>query len=167
MEIENWLRGKVDGVPDLLQPAAHAFLQTKEEAREYLKAFPEEKLWVQPYGRASVGFHLQHIAGVTNRLFTYARGEQLSEAQIDFFKKEGVENFEISLADLLKDIELQIDQAIDYLRTLEEADLTRKVEIGRKRLPSNLIGVTFHAAEHSQRHIGQLLVTASVVKGMD
>ena len=75
---EAWLRGPVEGVPDLLQPVAHALLQAKEETRTLLQNFPAELLWNRPAGLASVGFHLQHVAGVVDRLFTYARGESLS-----------------------------------------------------------------------------------------
>ena len=78
---EAWLRGPVEGVPDVLQPVAHALLQAREEARSLLQNFPAELLWHRPDGLASVGFHLQHIAGVIDRLFTYARGESLSPEQ--------------------------------------------------------------------------------------
>lgn len=164
-KIENWLRGKVDGISDLLQPAAHAFLQSKEEVSEYLHDFPESELWVKPFGRASVAFHLQHIAGVTDRLLTYAKGEQLSEEQLNYLKSEGIPDEKLKLKDLIEKVEKVLDEAVDYLRDIEETELTQKVEIGRKQIPSTLMGVLFHAAEHSQRHIGQMLVTASVVKG--
>ena len=163
-KVENWLRGKVEGIPDLLQPAAHAFLQSREEVVEYLEDFPENKLWVKPSGRACVGFHLQHIAGVTDRLLTYARGEQLSEKQLKYLKAEGVPDDHIKLEELIEQVQNRIDAAIIYLKDLEEDDLSRTVEVGRKRIPSTLMGVLFHAAEHSQRHIGQMLVTVSVVK---
>ena len=162
--LENWLRGKIEGVPDLFQPAAHALLQTKEEAAEYLIDFPDHLLWQQPAGRASVGFHLQHIAGVTNRLLTYAKGEELSKAQLDYLKLEGVEDKNIKLAGLLENLNNSIDEAVEYLKKLHDEDPVKKVEIGRRKIPSTLIGVLFHAAEHSQRHIGQMLVTISVVQ---
>ena len=161
---ENWLRGRVDKVPDLLQPAAHAFLQSREEISRYLHNFPENKLWEKPAGRASVGFHLQHIAGVTDRLLTYAKGDQLSENQLHYLEAEGIPNENLILEDLIDNVQNNIDTAINYLKDLEEAELTRTVEVGRNRIPSTLIGVLFHAAEHSQRHVGQLLVTISVVK---
>src|SRR5688500_1335949 len=81
MSPEAWLRGPVEGVPDVLQPIAHALLQAREEARSLLQNSPAEPLWHRPDGLASVGFHLQHIAGVIDPLFTYARGEALSLEQ--------------------------------------------------------------------------------------
>lgn len=160
---EYWLRGKIENVPDLLQPAAHAFLQSKDELRKYLKDFPENELWTMPAGRASVGFHLQHIAGVTNRMLTYASGKQLNPLQLENLKKEGEPNQEIGLEELIKHAEEELELAVAYLKQLELVALTQKVEVGRKRVESTLIGVLFHAAEHSQRHIGQMLVTTSIV----
>ena len=78
---EVWLRGPLDGVPALLQPVAHALLQAREEINELMIGFPEELLWEKLAGMASPGFHLQHLAGVLDRLFTYARNEQLLEQQ--------------------------------------------------------------------------------------
>jgi len=65
---EFWLRGPVPGIIDVLQPAAHALLQTNKELYEYTNNFPDDRLWEQFYGRASVGFHMQHITGVLARM---------------------------------------------------------------------------------------------------
>ena len=86
---EAWLRGPIEGVPDSLQPVAHALIQAREEARDMLRDFPAELLWTRPGGVASVGFHLQHISGVVDRLFTYARGESLTAEQRDALAREG------------------------------------------------------------------------------
>lgn len=163
-KLENWLRGEVEGVPDLLQPAAHALLQTREEAIKYLQGFHESLLWEKPAGRASVAFHLQHIAGVTNRLITYSKGEQLCKDQLEVLAKEGIFDERITVLDLLVNLKKAVDEALKYLMGLQDLDLLEKVEIGRKKVPSTQIGVLFHAAEHSQRHIGQMLVTISVLK---
>ena len=86
---ETWLRGPVEGVPSLLQPVAHALLQAREETRALLRDFPPDLLWNCPAGLASVGFHLQHVSGVVDRLFTYARGESLSDQQRGSLAAEG------------------------------------------------------------------------------
>ena len=99
---EVWLRGKLPSVPDLLQPAAHALLQAKEEINELMKDFDDVLLWKQPAGLASVGFHLQHIAGVQDRLFTYAKGTMLSDQQLEYLKNEGIENDTLHKQCLLK-----------------------------------------------------------------
>lgn len=79
---EQWLRGPVPGVPPLLQPVAHALLQARDEVTTGLHDFDEAWLWKKPGGAASVGFHLQHLSGVLDRLFTYANGQPLSPEQL-------------------------------------------------------------------------------------
>ncbi len=86
---EVWLRGPLPGVPPLLQPVGHALLQAREEVIASMQGFPEAHLWDRPAGVASVGFHLQHLAGVLDRLFTYARGVALSPQQLDALAREG------------------------------------------------------------------------------
>lgn len=161
---EYWLRGPLEDIPALLQPAAHALLQTQLEAHRYTKDFNEKLLWETPFDRASVGFHLQHITGVIDRMLTYAQQKQLSEIQFDYLEAEGKANSEISLTILLEHLDLKIDEALNYFKQLKNTDLTEFRSVGRKELPSTQIGVLFHAAEHSQRHIGQLLVTVSALK---
>jgi hypothetical protein len=80
---EVWLRGAVENIPSLLQPVAHALLQAREEVNEMMKDFPDELLWIKPANAASAGFHLQHLVGVLDRLFTYAHGNSLSEEQLE------------------------------------------------------------------------------------
>ncbi|WP_374163559.1 DinB family protein [Arcticibacter sp. MXS-1] len=162
--LEVWMRGPVDSVPALLQPVAHALLQVQEEIPRHLMNFPEEKLWDKPAGLASVGFHLQHIRGVIDRLFTYARGEMLNEEQLRCLAQEGIENRDIKIESLLQGLNAQVQEAIKQLEGTDPARLTDARGIGRKQIPTTLMGLLFHAAEHSQRHTGQLLVTAAVLK---
>lgn len=163
---EAWLRGPVAGVPDVLQPIAHALIQAREESRRLLQDFPAELLWARPAGLASVGFHLQHITGVVDRLFTYARGESLSPEQQETLAREGREPaMAVSVSALLDALDAQVDRALDQLKAMEPQMLTEPRAVGRKQLPSTVMGLLFHAAEHAQRHVGQLLVTARVVGG--
>jgi catechol 2,3-dioxygenase-like lactoylglutathione lyase family enzyme/uncharacterized damage-inducible protein DinB len=159
---EAWLRGPVDGVPDVLQPIAHALIQAREESRRLLQSFPAELLWTRPAGLASVGFHLQHITGVVDRLFTYARGESLSREQQATLAHEGDQSAGGGVDELLDTLDAQVERAVDQLRALQPRTLNEPRAVGRKQLPSTVMGLLFHAAEHAQRHVGQLLVTARV-----
>ncbi|WP_010228951.1 DinB family protein [Gillisia marina] len=161
---EYWLRGKIENIPDILQPVAHSLMQSKEELRSYMKDFPDEILWEKPAERASVGFHLQHLFGVLDRLLTYAKNEKLSEEQFLYFKNEGIANSSIISENLVKNFEDKVMEAIALLEKVLPSTLTEFRGVGRKQMPSTVIGILFHAAEHTQRHIGQLLVTVSVVK---
>ncbi len=162
--IEFWLRGPVPNIPALLQPAAHALLQSRKELKEYTNEFPKELLWAKVGGRASVGFHMNHLTGVLDRLLTYAAGNSLSEEQFNFLKNESVFNLDAEVDELQERFSNKVDEALSYFKTLTEADLKERRTVGRKELPTTVLGLLFHAAEHSQRHIGQLLVTVSVLK---
>lgn len=161
---EYWLRGKIDGFPDLLQPVAHSLMQSKLEVKKYMLNFPEELLWKKPAGRASVGFHLQHLFGVLDRLLTYAEAENLTETQLNYLKNEGIPNSAFSSNFLIEEFNKKVDEVLGKLKDIPETSLTEFRGVGRKQLPSTVIGLLFHAAEHTQRHIGQLLVSVSVLK---
>lgn len=165
-QLEFWLRGPLPGITPVLQPVAHAILQAQIEVQQALAHFPAARLWDKPSGSASVAFHLQHLAGVLDRLFTYARKEQLSPLQLNALQKEGKEDNSIHLTDLLQIFNNQVESAIGQLKNTTEASLLETRGVGRKQIPSNVLGLLFHAAEHTQRHTGQLLVTAKVVGSM-
>lgn len=163
-QLEVWLRGPLPEIPDLLQPVAHALLQAREELGIFSHTFPSKLLWEKPANVASVGFHLQHLAGVLDRLFTYAREESLSESQMVFLKSEGKEPFEdCTYNHLLDQFSNQLEIALTQLRETNPETLTEIRYVGRAMVPSTHLGLLFHAAEHTQRHVGQLLVTAKVL----
>jgi uncharacterized damage-inducible protein DinB len=160
---EVWLRGPLEGVPALLQPVAHALLQATEEIKEAMKDFPHHLLWERPAGLASPGFHLLHITGVLHRLCTYARGEALTGEQLLYLSEE-TKPQPVAAAHLVAQVEQQVQQTIQQLKATAAADLAGPRPVGRKALPSTVGGLLFHAAEHTMRHLGQLLVTATVLK---
>ena len=161
---EVWQRGPVEGVPDLLQPIAHALLQACEEIRKFTEAFPDELLWEKPHGVASVGFHLNHLTGVVDRLFTYADGQPLNDAQRDFLKAEqNPENLPAKVSELVAAFDRKVEDAVSFLRETSTEDLTEFRGLGRAQIPTTKLGLLFHAAEHAQRHVGQLLVTVRVL----
>lgn len=162
---EVWLRGPLPEIPSLLQPVAHALLQALEEISAIQDEFPSSLLWKRPAGVASVGFHLQHLTGVLDRLFTYAREEPLNESQIAYLTSEEKEPFPgCTYTALLKNLNVQIAKAISQLKKTDESQLTEIRYVGRARIPSTHLGLLFHAAEHTQRHVGQLLVTARILE---
>lgn len=162
---EVWQRGPVEGVPSLLQPAAHAILQAREEVIALMKDFPENSLWIKPAGMASAGFHLQHLSGVLDRLYTYARNEKLNPQQMQQLHDEAISpNENLNVRNLIERFNKQVDTAIVQLKNTDPSTLTEFRGIGRKQIPTTLIGLLFHAAEHTMRHLGQLIVTAKIVK---
>ena len=87
-ETEWWQRGPIEGVPAMLQPVAHILLQVRESVGELTDGLTAEEYNARPAGVASVAFHVQHIPGVIDRLFTYARGQLLNDAQFAALKRE-------------------------------------------------------------------------------
>src|SRR5690349_17691405 len=118
---EYWLSGPVPGIPDLLQPIAHAILQARREIEQALAAFPAAALWDQPKGVASVGFHLRHLPGVLDRLFAYARGEQLNEQQLKYLAQEAEKDDTITTEALLKHFSEQVDASLKQLKETDPA----------------------------------------------
>jgi uncharacterized damage-inducible protein DinB len=149
----------------MLQPVAHALLQAVEELERFTANVPAEKLWERPADVASVGFHLMHIRGVIDRLFTYARGESLTADQLRDLTLEKQDSADgVAPSFLIDAVRAQVDKAIQQLRNTPETKLTDGRTLGRKQIPTTVIGLLFHAAEHTQRHVGQLLVTARIVR---
>ena len=163
-ETEWWQRGPIAGVPDVLQPVAHILLQVQESVHELVAGLTEAQWNARPANVASPAFHVRHITGVIDRLFTYARGQALNDAQFAALK---VEREPVTVADVssvLNALDARVAAAIDELRNTDPATLGDFRGIGRKQLPSTVIGCLVHGAEHSMRHVGQLSVTVRVVR---
>lgn len=161
---EPWLRGPVPGIPALLQPAAHAFQMSVEDCGRAAATLTAEELWTTPGGAASVGFHLRHLAGSTDRLLSYARGAALSRAQLAALSAEAEPGDpRPTAADLLESWREAADRALAQLAATPETTLLEPRSVGRARLPSTVLGLLFHAAEHASRHTGQVVTTAKMV----
>ena len=160
---EKWLEGPLPDIPALLQPVAHALLQANEEIYELMQNLGTSLLWEKPNGAASVGFHVQHIAGVQDRLFTYARMEMLTEQQLEYLKNEGKENNAVSINDLLENLDHQTKRSVEQLKQTDINTLTETRYVGRKKIETTVMGLLFHSAEHTMRHTGQLLVTVKIL----
>jgi len=158
---EVWLRGPIAGIPALLQPAAHALVQAREEVDALAPGVPVDALWARR-GAASAGFHLLHLAGALDRLFTYARGEALNDAQKNTLRAESAEHPELDGAALAKLVSQAIDKALAQLESTDPATLSTERRIGRAGLPTTVIGALFHGAEHTSRHVGQFITTVKL-----
>lgn len=164
---EVWLRGPLPDVAPQLMPAAHALMQSAEDIAAAAAGLTTEELWVKPGGAASAGFHIRHIAGSIDRLLTYVRGELLNEAQRKALATEREPGDPPATAEeLIRQAHAAIEQALNVIRaTTPEAALEPR-GVGRAQLPSSVGGLLFHIAEHTQRHTGQLITTAKIVRGL-
>ena len=147
----------------MLQPVAHALLGAQEEIRAVLAGLAEPDLWTRPEGCASIGWHLSHLSGSTDRLFTYARGEALTEAQRTDLAAERDASTRVAAQELLARFHRVVDQALAQLRGTSPETVTDFRAVGGAQLPSTVIGLLMHAGEHAARHAGQIKTTSLLV----
>jgi uncharacterized damage-inducible protein DinB len=155
---EPWLRGPIPGIHTLIAPLFYSFRMAREDLAQYTEGLTPDQIWASPHGFGSVGFHLRHIAGSTGRLITYALGSQLTAAQIAVLKAEAEPGATREM--LLAGINASFERAEAIARSLDPAHLTDPRAVGRKQLPTTVIGLLVHIAEHTQRHVGQAISAA-------
>jgi len=159
---EPWLRGPIPGVHPLIAPILYAFQQAREDLALHTSGLTYQQIWTTPHGLGSAGFHIRHIARSTDRLMTYLEGQQLSEAQISALQAEHEPG--ASLDELLAALHSSLQHAEAVVRSLDPVTLTDPREVGRKRLPTTVIGLLTHIAEHTQRHTGQAISATKLAR---
>jgi uncharacterized damage-inducible protein DinB len=160
---EPWLRGLSGGSP-LTVPVLYAFQQAREDIAKYTESLTSEQIWAKPYGLASVGFHVRHIAGSTDRLMTYLQGKQLTPSELRALETEATPG--ATREQLLAELNAAFERAEMIVRAIDPATLADQREVGRKRLPTTVIGLLTHIAEHTQRHVGQAISAAKLARGL-
>ena len=163
MANEAWLNGKLDGFAPVTMPAAHALAQAIVDLRRFAANLSDDELTARPNSAPSAAFHLRHVAGSIDRLLTYARGEQLNQAQFDFLHAENADDANTSGAELTENAITEIGRALDALKNVAAESLFEERFVGRQKLPTNVFGLLFHIAEHTARHVGQIVTTAKIV----
>ena len=161
---EAWLGGKLEGYEPLVMPAAHALAQAIVDLQKHAPSLSDEELKARPNNAPSAAFHLRHIAGSIDRLLTYARGEELNETQFEFLRAENSRDSDFNAAELTQKAIDAINNALDALKNVAPDSLFEKRVVGRKRLPTNVYGLLFHIAEHTARHVGQVVTISKIVR---
>ena len=159
---EPWMRGPLPGIHTLIAPLFYSFQMAREALAKYTAGLTPDQLWAAPHGFGSVGFHLRHIAGSTDRLMTYVEGGQLSDAQMSVLKAEKEPGATREM--LLAGLDAAFEKAEATARALDPARLTDFRGVGRKQRPTTVIGLLVHIAEHTQRHVGQAISAAKWVR---
>lgn len=161
-----WLQGPIGGVPDLLQPVAHALIEADEDIQSFVPSLSIEEVWSRPGGAASVGYHVRHAMGSLDRLFTYARDQALSETQLAALAAEkDMDSSTATPGELAADFSAAVDRALAQLRNTPQVELLAPRAVGRAKVSSNVLDILVHAAGHTYRHVGQAITTAKIVKG--
>jgi hypothetical protein len=164
---EPWLRGPLPDVHPALAPVLYSFMQVREDLERHTAGLSAEQVWRRVGAVPALGFQLRHIAGSVDRLVTYLCGDQLSEAQIAALKAEAgaPSGPGESLDVLLSAVGASLEDAAARVRAMAPESLYEPRYVGKKRLPTTVIGLLVHVAEHTQRHLGQAITTAKLVRG--
>lgn len=160
--IEPWMSGPIPGVDTFVAPLLYSFQMAREDLALHTEGLTAGQIWATPHGFNSVGFHLRHIAGSTDRLMTYVEGGQLSPAQMSVLKAEKEPGASREM--LLAGIDAAFAKAEAAARALDPAHLADARGVGRKQLPTTVIGLLVHIAEHTQRHVGQAICAAQLAR---
>ncbi len=162
MSSEPWLDGPIEGVPPLVQPLFHSFAQVRNDLARHTAGVSDEDVWKRIEDAPALGFQLRHLAGSAERLATYLFGGQLSSEQLAALKTENLAN--ASLAELLERVDITLSGIEERLRALNPDVLYEPRFVGRERRPTTVIGLLVHIAEHTQRHLGQAITTAKLLR---
>jgi uncharacterized damage-inducible protein DinB len=162
--VEPWLRGTYTEVPAVGRAVLHAFDLALDDLTKWTEGLTDTEVHSHPLELPSVAFHLRHIARSTDRLLNYAEGNQLSAEQLTALKAE--QTGDEPLAALLSEVEASFSDAADRVRVLATANFDTFRGVGRKQLPTSIGGALVHVADHTQRHVGQVVTTAKVLKAL-
>ena len=160
LDREPWLRGPLFGVHPYVAPTLHAYAQAREDLARWTEGLTDAQIWSRPHGIAPAGFHLRHIAGSVERLTTYLRGEQLTRQQLEAVAHE-MDPGPGRLA-LLTEVNTALENSERIIRSLDSSTLADPRTVGRKHFPATVIGLVVHLAEHTQRHVGEFIVTVKL-----
>ncbi|HEU4994951.1 MAG TPA: DinB family protein [Gemmatimonadaceae bacterium] len=160
-----WLRAPLPDIPALLQPVAQALVDADEDVQKFVPPLSQAEIATRPAGAASVVYHVRHAMGSLDRLFTYARGETLSEEQLRTLGGEKtLDAASFTAIQLASDFSAAVQRALAQLRMTSADDLLKTRFVGRSKTPSTTIACLFHGAEHTARHVGQIVTTARIVR---
>ncbi len=161
-EPEPWLRGPIPAIHPIACPLVHSLTQVREDLEYWTEGLSTEQLWARPMGLGPVGFHIRHIGRSAGRLTTYLAGGQLSDEEMAGLRSE-LEPGE-SREGLLAELETHLLRCEAVVEALDPRIWCDARAVGRKQLPTTVGGLVTHIAEHSQRHVGEAIVTAKVVR---
>lgn len=161
-QTEPWLRGTHSELPAVHRAVLHAFELSQEDIHHWTADLSDSDLHAAPFGVTTICFHLRHIARSLDRMLTYAEGNQLSSEQITAMKTESDPG--ASREQLFSEFNVGLSSASRRVRALAPADLNQPRGVGRKQLPTSIGGLLVHLADHTQRHTGQIVTTAKLIK---
>ena len=158
---EPWLRGTMTDVAAVPRAVLHALELAREDLERWCEGMSDEELNARPAGLAPLAFHLRHIARSLDRLLTYAEGRQLGEQQIIAMKTELEPG--ATRSELFAELDSALTSSAAKIRAIPPGSFEQPRAVGKKHLPATVGGLMVHAADHTQRHVGQAVTTSKVV----
>jgi uncharacterized damage-inducible protein DinB len=158
---EPWLRGTLSDVPVVQRALLHSLQMAEEDTAKWCRDLDDRELHARPFNLPSVAFQLRHIARSLDRFCSYAEGTPLTPEQFAALASE--KDGDGTRESIFSELEESLERTRQRLDAIVRQPLDRPVAIGRKALPTNLTGLLIHAAEHTQRHVGQAITTAKLI----
>jgi hypothetical protein len=159
---EPWLRGNITGINPVIAQVLYSFQHALEDLEYFTHDLTDEQMWFESEGLAPVGFHIRHIAGSIDRLLTYSRGDQLSATQMAELKSETQAG--ATRSQMITEFRTRIGEFESQIRRIDPETFSDPRKVGRKELPTTVAGLLVHAAEHTQRHVGQAIIMAKLAR---
>jgi uncharacterized damage-inducible protein DinB len=160
---EPWLRGTLTDVSPVQRAVLHALELAKEDLDRWCGDLTDDELNMRPADIAPVAFHIRHIARSTDRLLSYAEAGSLSAEQISALKAEMEQG--ATREQVFAELDESMENSTARVNSFSEENLAEKRSVGRQQMPTTVAGLLVHVADHTQRHVGQAITTAKIVKG--
>jgi uncharacterized damage-inducible protein DinB len=161
IQVEPWLSGTLPDLPVVQRALVHSLEMAEEDTAKWCGQLDEAELHARPFGLPSVAFQLRHIARSLDRFCCYAQGAALSPEQFAALAAEM--DASGSREDIFRELQQSIADTKEQLPVIMRQPLDLPIGIGRRLLPTTLGGLLIHAAEHTQRHVGQAITTAKLI----
>jgi uncharacterized damage-inducible protein DinB len=159
---EPWLQGTLKDIPAIPRAVLHALELAHQDLQHWCGQLTDEELNSRFGGLPSVAFHIRHIARSIDRLLTYAEGNRLNGEQMAILRTELHEHS--APKDLFAELESALAKAAQRICALAPTKFEEPRKVGRNELPTTVGGLLVHVADHTQRHVGQAITTAMILK---
>jgi AcrR family transcriptional regulator len=173
--MEPWLRGTLTEVEAVRRAVLHALQLAGEDVERWCAELSDAGMFARPFGLPPVAFQLRHIARSLDRLLTYAESgvldspqpsvsqfPVLSEAQLAALASEM--SREGYSAEVMAEFRAGLASAMERVLAVGPESFGEARGVGRKMLPTTVAGLLIHCAEHTQRHVGQMITTVKIVR---
>ena len=160
---EPWLRNTLTDIDPLRRAVLHALELSAEDAIRWLDPLTDAQLLTRPHNLPPIAFHLRHIARSLDRLLTYAEGNQLTPAQLSALKTE-LEGS--TAAEARAEFRTALTTSASRIQAISPDRFKDPARVGRNQLPTTVAGLLIHCADHTQRHTGQFVTTATLLRNI-